>query len=31
MLPLLKPLVNYVISIINNVFEHFRYFMEVFK
>ena len=31
MLPLVKPLVNFVLSIRNNVFEHFRYFTEVIK
>ena len=31
MLPLVKHLVNFVISIRNNEFEHFRFFMEVFK
>ena len=28
MLPLVKPLVNFVISIKNDVLEHFRYFTE---
>ena len=31
MLLLVKPLVTFVISVRNNVFEHFRYFMEVLK